>query len=423
MKVCPHCFEPQVLPGERCTSCQGDVTHIAPRKGTDLAHARLEGKYELIKMLGEGGMAWVYQGLQRSLGRRVAVKLMKPMPGADDRRTRRFIREATTAARLMHPHIVTILDSGVSSGGLHYIVTEYLDGESLGELIYRYGAVSLATAVSHLNQVLAGVEHAHEHGVIHRDLKPDNIMLVPTGRRVVVKVLDFGIAWTGDERHRLTAQGEAVGTPAYMSPEQIRGNKIGAWTDVYALGVILFEMLTGQLPFDDDTAHGLMRKHLQKEVPAAHEKVEVLPEEVSELIRRAMAKDPKNRFGTVAEFREALLASLPNARSCLDCCDACHHHHEDPLEYCPSDSTAGLLALESSARAVRDATTAVVASSSFRVAGGDAATPMEDQGTAAVAAAGASMAGDESRDPHQHAPTARLVRWSQGQQRGMDLLR
>ena len=345
MKVCLECHEPQVLPGERCSACEGEMSGVAPRKGSDLAGALVEGKYELTKLLGEGGMAWVYQGQQRSLERRVAIKLMKPLPGADERRTRRFLREATTAARLMHPHIVMILDTGVSSGGMHYIVTEYIEGQNLGQVIYTKGPAPLAWAVGILNQTLAGVEHAHEHGVIHRDLKPDNIMIVPGVKREVVKVLDFGIAWSPGNQ-RLTAQGEAVGTPAYMAPEQIKGLEVGAWTDIYSLGIVLFEVLTGRLPFEGNTVHKLMKKQLVEAPPAVHELVSDLPPAVSDLIFKAMAKDPAERFGTVAEFRAALFSTLPDIRSCMDCCDACHHLHDDPLEYCARDSATGMTHLD-----------------------------------------------------------------------------
>ena len=327
---------------EQCPVCQGELAGALLRQGKDLDGAVVEGKYELVQLLGEGGMAWVYEAVQRSLGRRVAIKLMKPVPNGSAPRSRRFLREATTAARLMHPHIVTIIDSGVSPGGLHYIATEYLEGRNLGQVIYHDGAVPLGRALGHLNQIMAGVEHAHEHGVIHRDLKPDNIMLVP-GRREVVKVLDFGIAWTADAEERLTSQGQAVGTPAYMATEQIKGGEIGPWTDVYALGVILFEMLTGRLPFEAKTVSSLMRMHLQEDVPAAHEKASGVPEAVSELIRKAMAKQISSRIGSVAELRQGLVAAMPEARSCMDCCDACHHHHPDPLEYCPGDSPASML--------------------------------------------------------------------------------
>ena len=343
MKVCLTCHEPQVLPGERCVACDKEITGAAPRKGTDLAGAVVDGKYELTRLLGEGGMAWVYEGQQRSLNRRVAVKLMKPVPGGGDRRSQRFIREATTAARLMHPHILMILDTGITRGGLHYIVSEFLEGTDLGQLLFRQGRFPLARAVSHLNQVLAAVEQAHDHGVIHRDLKPDNIMIVPGLKRELIKVLDFGIAWTGDDHQRLTARGEAVGTPAYMSPEQIKGQEVGAWTDIYALGIVLFEMLTGRLPFEGDSVHKLMKQQLRQEPPAVHEEVQDVPVAVTDLIRRAMAKDPAKRYGSIAEFRQALFAAAPNAGDCMDCCDACHHRHEDPLEYCPGSSALAMV--------------------------------------------------------------------------------
>ena len=337
MKICPSCDEGVIEASVRCPTCDEQLSETNPVPGTALDGMVIDGKYRLGEFLQEGGMAWVYRGEQFSLERQVAVKLMKPVARASRRRSERFIREATTAARLLHPHVVLIIDTGITRGGLHYIVSEYLEGVSLGQLIHTDGALPLPRAISLLNQIFTGVEQAHDHGVIHRDLKPDNIMITRLHQqRELVKVLDFGIAWVGEDQNaeRLTAANELVGTPAYMAPEQIRGKPVGAWTDIYALGLMIHEMLTGKLPLEADTVQSTLKLQLSEPPPSILDVSDVeLPPQAAEAVLRALAKDPTERFASVAEMRDAFFGALPQANEWLAGCTTCNDHHRRPLEH------------------------------------------------------------------------------------------
>jgi serine/threonine-protein kinase len=246
-------------------------------------------------------MGAVYRGEQMSLKRKVAIKLLHPDLSADPGLVRRFNAEAELAARLSHPNTVNIYDFGQDRDGMLFIAMEFLEGRSLRQVVSTEGPLPVRRALHIAAQIAASIADAHRHGIVHRDLKPDNVMLTARGRdHDVVRVLDFGIAKLRDEQHRaqtaspMTRQGDLVGTPQYMAPEQIRGEAVDARTDVYALGTILYEMVTGRMPFEGPTLMAIMSKHLLEaaQAPTARRPDLGLPPGIDDLVLGMMAKAP-----------------------------------------------------------------------------------------------------------------------------------
>lgn len=243
--------------------------------------------YTLKKKLGQGGMAAVFLAEQESFQREVALKVMFPQIAKEPGFAERFLQEARTVARLTHPHIIVVHDVGVANG-LHYFAMEYHTGGDLTHRI-RNGGITAYQALTITSQIADALALAHEHQIIHRDIKPDNILFRAHNDAAILT--DFGIAKSLDNNMQLTQLGSAVGTPKYMSPEQARGQKVDGRTDIYSLGVMLFEMLTGRAPFQADEALALGIKHCQDPIPR-------LPSELSRyqpLIDRMLAKEPKDR--------------------------------------------------------------------------------------------------------------------------------
>jgi serine/threonine-protein kinase len=275
----------------------------------------LGDRYRILARLGTGGMGAVYRAEHLTLKRDVAVKVLLPEMGNKEEFVRRFQREAESASRLAHINIISVTDFGRTPDGLLFLVMEYLDGEALSALIRR-GPVALPRAVVIFGQILDGLGHAHAAGIVHRDLKPDNIMLVEReGRSDVVKLLDFGIAKVTDpEGHReaLTQAGVIFGTPEYLSPEQALGEPVDARADLYAAGVILYEMLTGRRPFESDDKVKIISMHLSHAVPGI-ETLDLgfaLPGPVTELVMQALEKPREHRFSSAAAFRSALAEAV-----------------------------------------------------------------------------------------------------------------
>jgi serine/threonine protein kinase len=272
------------------------------------------GNYQITSVIGEGGMGTVYLGEHRTLRRKAAVKVLKRQYAADANMVKRFAEEARAASAVAHPNIVDIYDVGTLVDGLPFMLMEYLNGESLGRRLARVGRLAPAEARSIVIQASSALEVVHERGVVHRDLKPDNLFLVPDslvpgGERV--KVLDFGVAkLRGDLSGGgvTTRNGTLLGTPHYMSPEQCRGlsDEIDARTDIYALGVILYEMLCGEPPFQAPSFGDLVVLHVTTPPPRPTVKVPDIPEELERAILRALAKNPDDRFPTMADLRRAL---------------------------------------------------------------------------------------------------------------------
>jgi serine/threonine protein kinase len=279
------------------------------------------GNYRITAKLGEGGMGAVYLAEHPLIGRKAALKVIHPRHAQDADVVARFVNEAAAISRIGHEHIVEVTDLGRTPAGEVYIIMEYLEGQTLSDLLAQRGPLPSGSALAIAAQVADALSASHEHGFIHRDVKPDNVFLVArAGDPTFVKVLDFGLAKLlhADAAAPPDARsGVVIGTPYYMSPEQCRaGGQIDERADVYALGVVLFEMLTGKLPFGGDASNEVLLKQVSMRPPSARSIVPDLPEELDAILLRALAKAPDHRFSTMAAFREALLA--PAEHSALD---------------------------------------------------------------------------------------------------------
>jgi hypothetical protein len=274
---------------------------------TELIGTILDDRYRIEAMIAEGGMAVLYRAHQIGMDRTVAIKIMLPTVTPNSQAAERFAQECKLAARLSHPNIVSVYDVGMIGPRQAYLVMEYIDGISLSNELSQNGPPSPATAITIISQVLKGLEEAHSAGIIHRDLKPDNILLQKKSHRSDwVKIVDFGIANLADRSKRLTKTGSFIGTPAYMSPEQFRGKALDTRVDLYSIGLVLYEILTGEVPFEGETPDVVMMKHLIDEPLPVTQLRPHLPACLDPIIIKALAKDPAHRFQTAAEFREAL---------------------------------------------------------------------------------------------------------------------
>jgi eukaryotic-like serine/threonine-protein kinase len=255
-----------------------------------------DGRYRIVRKIGAGGMANVYLAEDQELGRRVAIKILNDRHANDDQFVERFRREAKNAAALSHPNIVSIYDRGEAEG-TYYIAMEFLDGRSLKELIVGRGPAPVNVAVEYARQILSALRFAHRHGIVHRDIKPHNVLVDGEGR---VKVTDFGIARAGASQ--MTEAGSIVGTAQYLSPEQARGGNVDQRSDLYSLGVVLYELLTGESPFDGDTPVEIAMKHLSQvpEPPSTHRPD--LPRALDQVVMRALAKNPEDRYQSAEEM-------------------------------------------------------------------------------------------------------------------------
>jgi hypothetical protein len=268
----------------------------------------LNDRYEVQSTLGRGGMAQVYRANDRVLGRPVAVKILSRKFSGDEKFVTRFRREAQASAGLNHPHVVSVFDTG-SHQDLHYIVMEYVEGETLGALMAREGPLPPARAVQIAADVAEALESAHRQDLVHRDVKPGNVMTDPEGR---VKVVDFGIARAAAD-DTLTQTGLVLGTAAYLSPEQARGDRADARSDIYSLGCVLYEMLAGRPPFTADSSVAMAYKHVNEDPRPLSEVGPEVPPDVQAAVMRALEKDPARRFQTAEEMRATLVAALPTA--------------------------------------------------------------------------------------------------------------
>ncbi len=274
----------------------------------------LSGRYETGDRLGSGGMSNVYKATDRILERTVAVKILAEHLSDDERFVARFKREALAVAKLIHPNIVQVYDTGVDEGR-HYIVMEYVSGRSGAQILQRQGPVEPETAGEIGIQACAGLDYAHRRGIIHRDVKPGNLMVVggPVGGgEMTVKLTDFGIA-RAIEQTRITQVGSVVGTAAYLSPEQVRGEEATPATDVYALGVVLYQFLTGRLPYEGSTLAELaVRQQNETPLPPSTYNDEV-PEPLGAAVLRALEGDPNRRFASADELSTGLRMGLEGA--------------------------------------------------------------------------------------------------------------
>jgi len=312
---CPSCQTPVDAQQRFCPAC-GTALSVAEERAEEAAIVgkTLGGKYKVVRLLGEGGMGAVYEG-EQPLGtakRKVAIKTLHPHLSRDPTIKARFEREVGTVAELEHPNTIQVYDFGASADGILYIVMEFLQGKSLAVILEKEGPMSPDRVERIMRQIGGSLEEAHGRGIVHRDLKPDNVVLVErAGKKDFVKVLDFGIAKRSHEvdstERKLTQQGMVLGTPPYMSPEQFAGRAIDGRSDIYSLGVMAYEMLTGRLPFQANTAWEWATQHMTQAPIPIESLAEGLraPEAMRQAIHRALAKAPEERFESVAEFVDA----------------------------------------------------------------------------------------------------------------------
>jgi phosphate/phosphite/phosphonate ABC transporter binding protein len=267
---------------------------------SDLIGTKL-GKYEIQAELGRGGMGAVYRGYDEMLDRSVAVKVLAPHLVWEKEFVERFVREARAAAKLKHPNIVTIHDVG-QEGGWYYFVMEYLKGRTLTDLIQERGSMGVEETLRVLRPLADALDYAHHRGLVHRDVKPGNVIVDPAG---TVTLTDFGIVRAAQET-RLTATGTIVGTPEYMSPEQAKGLAVGAHSDQYSLSVVAYEMLSGQVPFEAESTLALLHKIAYDPPPPLHQARPDLPVGVENVLVKGLAKEPGDRYATVSAFVDAM---------------------------------------------------------------------------------------------------------------------
>src|SRR3984957_14153656 len=259
----------------------------------------LSGRYELVHLVARGGMAEGYRAHDRLLDRPVAVKVLFPELSIDRTFVERFRREAQAAANLSHPHIVPVFDWG-EDNGTYFIVMEFIDGRPLSSILRTAGPLHPDRAAEIAADVALALDYAHRHGVIHRDIKPGNVLITDEGQ---VKVTDFGIARAVNTDESLTQTGAVMGTATYFSPEQAEGLGVDARSDIYSLGVVIYEMLTGRPPFLGDTPVSVASKHVRDIAPTPREILETVPVPIEAVTMKAMAKLPDARYQGAEDFR------------------------------------------------------------------------------------------------------------------------
>ena len=269
----------------------------------------INDRYEVIRSIGEGGMANVYLGYDTILDRNVAIKVLRGDLANDEKFVRRFQREALSASSLAHPNIVEMYDVG-EDDGTYYIVMEYVDGKTLKQLLKKRGTLTLSEAIDIMSQLTDGMAHAHDSYIIHRDLKPQNIMIKDDGQ---IKITDFGIAMALNST-QLTQTNSVMGSVHYLPPEQASGKGSTIKSDIYSMGIIFYELLSGSLPFRGDNAVEIALKHMREPLPSLREDNPSIPQSIENIIRKATAKNPKNRYDSARSMHEDLLTALNDER-------------------------------------------------------------------------------------------------------------
>ncbi|MEO8878618.1 MAG: serine/threonine-protein kinase, partial [Polyangiaceae bacterium] len=267
----------------------------------------IAGTYRILRVVGEGGMGKVYEAQHLRLGhRKVAVKVLHPEYARDRDVVSRFQREAESASAITHSNVLEVYDVDTTADGRPFLVSEFLEGEELGDHLDRVGKVEINQSVRIVRQVCGALVAAHEKGIVHRDMKPENVFMIARDGMAHVKVIDFGISKSGTGETHLTRTGMIIGTPAYMAPEQARGDKVDVRADVYATGALLYTMLTGHRPFESDDPTATLTLVLTEEPRRPRELQEHIPEGLELIVQRAMAKNPADRYQTMIEFDGAL---------------------------------------------------------------------------------------------------------------------
>lgn len=304
-----------------CPNCSGRYPadfKVCPHDATPLSDARDDGQdpligatladsYQIVRLIGEGGMGRVYEARHTRLrNKRYAIKVLLDEYARQPEVVTRFQREAESASGIHHPNVVDVYDVHRTQDGRPYIVGEFLEGEEFGALLDRVGKMPIADSVRVVRQVCRALEAAHAQGIVHRDMKPENVFLVGVPSQPVVKVLDFGISKQQNADNALTQTGMVMGTPSYMAPEQARGARVDHRADIYAVGGILYRAVTGQKPFDADDPAAILTAVLTDEPPRPRSIDPSIPEALELVIQRAMAKEARERFATMAEFDSEL---------------------------------------------------------------------------------------------------------------------
>lgn len=294
---------------------------LAQRVDDSLIGQTLGEKYRIEEEIGAGGMCLVYRATQTLIGKTVALKVLRPQLAVDQDIVRRFEQEATALGRLHHPHAINVFDFGFTPQGSPFLVMDFIEGQTLKEILRQEGPLPIARMNKLLGQICGALQAAHAEGIIHRDIKPDNILISEADGEDWVTVVDFGVAKIQEDinqRAALTGAGIIIGTPRYMSPEQSEGKTIDHRSDIYSLGVVLYEMLTGEAPFNDDSSTRLLIKHLTEMPPPLSEKRPDLPAEIEAIVMCTLAKDPDERPASALElseaFEQAVAALAPEAK-------------------------------------------------------------------------------------------------------------
>lgn len=266
---------------------------------------KINDRYEIIKSIGEGGMANVYLAKDTILDREVAVKVLRGDLSTDEKFIRRFQREALSVSNLSHPNIVEVYDVG-EEDGQYYIVMEYIEGKTLKQLLNKRGALTLPEVIDIMTQLTDGLAHAHEAYIIHRDIKPQNIMIEDNG---TVKITDFGIAMAVNAT-QFTQTNSVMGTVHYLPPEQANGKGATVKSDIYSLGILMYELLTGSVPFKGDNAVEIALKHMKEKLPSIRKQNPLIPQSVENIVIKACAKNPRNRYDTVKEMHDDIVDAM-----------------------------------------------------------------------------------------------------------------
>lgn len=314
MSVCSECHKEFADSSRFCPYCGAVAT--AGAAADPYLGKMVSGKYKVEKLLGQGGMGRVYLAHNVALDQKVVLKVLLPEYGQDPDTVKRFQHEGRAASRLRHPNVIQVMDFGAMEDGTLYMAMEFLPGKDLAHLIQHEFPLGDRRIARIASQILAALGEAHAQNIIHRDLKPENVMIEQRrGDPDFVKVLDFGIAKITDAKTKLTAAGLVCGTPEYMSPEQAKGADLDPRSDLYSVGVIVYQMVTGLLPFESDTPVGFLMKHLtEPPMPPSQRQPEVdVSPELEAFIMKAISKNPADRFANAEEMREALLAVVPDA--------------------------------------------------------------------------------------------------------------
>jgi tRNA A-37 threonylcarbamoyl transferase component Bud32 len=320
VKLCPACRVENPPDSRFCQNCGAAIFDVGAAPADPYLGRIFQQKFLIQSVLGQGAMGRVYLAEHVALGKAVCIKILHPHLSGDESLARRFHREARAASKLSHPNSIAIIDFGQAEDGTLFIAMEYLPGRDLRRVIREEFPIPPQRIVKILGQVLSALEEAHAQGVIHRDLKPENIMISETRtEKDLVKVLDFGIAKIqepGPEGGTLTVAGLVCGTPEYMAPEQARGDPLDARVDLYAVGVILYQMLTGELPFKAESALATVTKHLTEEpIPPRERRPDLtIDPELEAICLQAMSKDREKRFASAATMKAALEAAGTGVR-------------------------------------------------------------------------------------------------------------